>query len=925
MAMGIFTSRPNSHPFEERRVPFTERVKIGRSVAKSRPASNNCIFDCKVLSRNHAILWYEDGKFFLQDTKSSNGTFVNNVRLSKGSEESEPKELKSGDIVQFGVDVVENSKKVTHGCIVATVTLFLPDGKEATKGGVPRSLFALNENGIQAQEMWQLSQYLQDALYREQMLENKLANLQRLLSDSQAAAEENNQAFAQEDKLLSRLETLENQLETLTKNLTEDDIKMELLALQDERHHYEMRAKESLKKVLQEKLEAIQRLTEIEKSCNNAEDDCQHYKSLYERSQQELTDLAEKHKQRLQEMQTLQEQVEEAERRHSAVEGQAVQDKLEFELRVKEAQLREAALAAKAESLQAECDFTKEQVAAMKVHMEKTKGELQQPSNEYKPPVIELQEETVIEAVDVSRTRVLETSPDSFEDNSRPLENSEDSNNSNTDDVKILQVQVEKLQGEVGEKEKILKSLLEQIEETRSLHKESENEVLRLKEQLEKSATTTQEDKEKIQSLEEQVMEYHLQAIDELSIPDENSLDSVEHMDAVTSAITNHEEDHIIDKLEVKNFFEELDLVRRLHDRICEVKTMAEERHLMMISWSADEDDDEIVANGNVKLPVQKAESPRSVSPVHQARNAKQLLQDSLHNVQDIKGEFIEIGRIIDSEHEESKHVQGQLNDTQQELKENNELVVELQEELKNAQNYTKDFKQQILDLRDRLLEEQELTRKKEEFIAQLKREFNELVREKDLLSLERKCEHHATETAINNAREMQKQAAKSAKDAGKNKVELNAVTEDNKVLKQRIQILESELKKYRRENNRLTSDQTRLQATYREMENQSKILSEKIARQQTTLQGKIEREITEKKLTEDQASALEERLQETETKLKKSREEAQDKIQQLNDANSQLWMYILAGIFGLIAFIAAFVFDLIQLHPGGRTSGLWS
>ena len=50
-------------------------------------------------------------QFFLQDTKSSNGTFVNNVRLSKGSEESEPKELKSGDIVQFGVDVVENSKK----------------------------------------------------------------------------------------------------------------------------------------------------------------------------------------------------------------------------------------------------------------------------------------------------------------------------------------------------------------------------------------------------------------------------------------------------------------------------------------------------------------------------------------------------------------------------------------------------------------------------------------------------------------------------------------------------------------------------------------------------------------------------------------------------------------------------------------------
>lgn len=50
-------------------------------------------------------------QFYLQDTKSSNGTFVNNQRLSKGSEESTPREVCSGDIVQFGVDVMENSRK----------------------------------------------------------------------------------------------------------------------------------------------------------------------------------------------------------------------------------------------------------------------------------------------------------------------------------------------------------------------------------------------------------------------------------------------------------------------------------------------------------------------------------------------------------------------------------------------------------------------------------------------------------------------------------------------------------------------------------------------------------------------------------------------------------------------------------------------
>lgn len=50
-------------------------------------------------------------QFYLQDTKSSNGTFINSQRLSRGSEESPPCEILSGDIIQFGVDVTENTRK----------------------------------------------------------------------------------------------------------------------------------------------------------------------------------------------------------------------------------------------------------------------------------------------------------------------------------------------------------------------------------------------------------------------------------------------------------------------------------------------------------------------------------------------------------------------------------------------------------------------------------------------------------------------------------------------------------------------------------------------------------------------------------------------------------------------------------------------
>lgn len=60
-ALAVLTCRQNSHPFQERHIALLEPVKIGRSVARARPHPSNGIFDCKVLSRNHAMLWYENG------------------------------------------------------------------------------------------------------------------------------------------------------------------------------------------------------------------------------------------------------------------------------------------------------------------------------------------------------------------------------------------------------------------------------------------------------------------------------------------------------------------------------------------------------------------------------------------------------------------------------------------------------------------------------------------------------------------------------------------------------------------------------------------------------------------------------------------------------------------------------------------------
>ena len=59
------------------------------------------------------LLWLSF-QFLIQDTKSSNGTYVNSVQVGRNADDSEIVELRSGDVVQFGVDVTENSKKGMH-------------------------------------------------------------------------------------------------------------------------------------------------------------------------------------------------------------------------------------------------------------------------------------------------------------------------------------------------------------------------------------------------------------------------------------------------------------------------------------------------------------------------------------------------------------------------------------------------------------------------------------------------------------------------------------------------------------------------------------------------------------------------------------------------------------------------------------------
>ncbi|XP_047633719.1 sarcolemmal membrane-associated protein isoform X21 [Phacochoerus africanus] len=516
-ALAIFTCRPNSHPFQERHVYLDEPIKIGRSVARCRPAQNNATFDCKVLSRNHALVWFDHktGKFYLQDTKSSNGTFINSQRLSRGSEESPPCEILSGDIIQFGVDVTENTRKVTHGCIVSTIKLFLPDGMEARlRSDVihaplpsPVDKVAANTPSMYSQELFQLSQYLQEALHREQMLEQKLATLQRLLAITQEASDTSWQALIDEDRLLSRLEVMGNQLQACSKNQTEDSLRKELIALQEDKHNYETTAKESLRRVLQEKIDVVRKLSEVERSLSNTEDECTHLKEMNERTQEELRELANKYNGAVNEIKDLSDKLKVAEGKQEEIQQKGQAEKKELQHKIDEMEEKEQELQAKIEALQADNDFTNERLTALQEKLI-VEGHLTKVVEETK-----LSKENQARAKESDLSDTLSPSKEKSSDDTTDAQMDEQDLNEPLAKVSLLKDDLQGAQSEIEAKQEI-QHLRKELIEAQELARASKQKCFELQALLEEERKAyrnqVEESNKQIQVLQAQLQRLHI-------------------------------------------------------------------------------------------------------------------------------------------------------------------------------------------------------------------------------------------------------------------------------------------------------------------------------------------------------------------------------------------------------------------------------
>lgn len=118
---------PMNDTFERKTITvpfFPDVLRIGRQINnKTIPTPLNGYFDSKVLSRQHAEVWADrNGKIWIRDVKSSNGTFVNGSRLSQENRDSDPHELREQDMLELGIDIVsEDQKTIVHHKVAARV------------------------------------------------------------------------------------------------------------------------------------------------------------------------------------------------------------------------------------------------------------------------------------------------------------------------------------------------------------------------------------------------------------------------------------------------------------------------------------------------------------------------------------------------------------------------------------------------------------------------------------------------------------------------------------------------------------------------------------------------------------------------------------------------------------------------------------
>ncbi|NXC19135.1 T3JAM protein, partial [Corythaeola cristata] len=189
-----------------------------------------------------------------------------------------------------------------------------PKQRKPRAGGrswaVPAGAGGPHQRGVPADP---LSPSPQEALHRELLLKQKMVILQELFSTLLQASEKSWQGQLNEDKLKCKLRALENQLQACTQSYSKECVKKILIEMEDQKQTYEQKAKESLQKMLEDKLQTEQQLQNSQRSLAATREDLAFWKEHYTTLKAETTEMSTAHTELENNFHVLQSELQEAE------------------------------------------------------------------------------------------------------------------------------------------------------------------------------------------------------------------------------------------------------------------------------------------------------------------------------------------------------------------------------------------------------------------------------------------------------------------------------------------------------------------------------------------------------------------------------------------------------------------------------------
>ncbi|KAK9515960.1 hypothetical protein VZT92_026556 [Zoarces viviparus] len=163
---------------------------------------------------------------------------------------------------------------------------------------------------VKESDLQSLTDYLEEALWREEAMKKKLAALQESTSNLVNSSNKIWTARCSEDLLRNKIKALEAQLQVCLQKFPKDGVKKLLIQMEKQKLVYEESALVALQKVTQEKTEALIKSETMQEALVTIKEEAARWQSLYEVLKLSSGQLRENQRLTNEQLQQLQSQVE---------------------------------------------------------------------------------------------------------------------------------------------------------------------------------------------------------------------------------------------------------------------------------------------------------------------------------------------------------------------------------------------------------------------------------------------------------------------------------------------------------------------------------------------------------------------------------------------------------------------------------------